>query len=394
MRIGLFTTLFPYKKPFNEKVHGVKDYIRGGVGEVVYNLSLKLAQLGHEVYIFTTSADRKDHIEEYGNITLFRYGRRFKIADTDISLSLLNGPLKCDLDIVHLHLGSPPATLAALRYIKKKRKTFVVTHHLDPEWNYGSIIRRILVFIYAKYYVKKALSKSDIIIALSEHFLNMSKFLSDYITKIEIIPNGINLEDFDSPYTKIEAREKLGLSLDDKIILFVGALTERKGPQVLLKAMPIILRNVPDSRLILVGSSTDYLKSLEKLAKDLSIESNVEFTGFVDDATKVMYYKSADVFVLPSFSESFGIVLLEASACGLPLVVSDLEAFRAIIEEGYNGLFTKTGDGKGFASKIIPLLKNEEERIRMGANAKEKVKDYSWERIAEETKKIYEEVLG
>ena len=394
MRIGLFTTLFPYKKPFNEKAHGVKDYIRGGVGEVVYNLSLKLAQLGHEICIFTTSADSEDYIEVYRNITLFRYGRRFKIADTDISLSLLNGALKYDFDVIHLHLGTPPATLAALRYIKKKRKPFVVTPHTNPEWNYGSIIRRILVFIYAKYYVKKALSKSDIIIALSEHFLNMSKFLGKYRNKIEIIPNGINLGDFDSPYSKIEAREKLGLPLDDKIILFVGTLTECKGPQVLLKAMPIILRDVPDSRLILAGSPTDYLKSLEKLAKDLGIESNVKFTGLVDGATKVVYYKSADVFVLPSFSESFGIVLLEASACGLPLVVSDLEVFRAIIEEGYNGLFTKTGDGKDFASKIIPLLKNEEERIRMGANAKEKVKDYSWEWIAEETEKIYEVVLG
>ena len=393
MRIGVFTTLFPYKKPFNEVSVGIENYIRGGVGEVVYNLSLKLAQLGHEIYVFTTSADSKDHIENYKNITIFRYGRRFKIADTDISLSLLNGALKHDLDVVHLHLGSPPATLAALGYIKKRKKPFVVTHHLDPEWNYGSIIRRILVFIYAKYYVKKALSRSDVVIALSEHFLNMSKFLGDYRTKIEIIPNGINLEDFDTPYTKIEARERLGVSPDDRIILFVGALTERKGPQVLLRAMPIILRDAPDSKVVIVGSSTDYLKSLEKLAHDLDIESNIEFTGFVDDATKVMYYKSADVFVLPSFSESFGIVLLEASACGLPLVVSNLEAFRAIVRDGYNGIFTKTGDEKDSAEKIVHLLKNEDVRNVMGENARKKAEKYSWKKIAEETEKVYKELV-
>lgn len=393
MRIGLFTTLFPYKKPFNNESVGMENYIRGGVGEVVYNLSLKLAQLGHEIYIFTTSADSNDYIEKYGNITLFRYVRRFKIADTDISPSLFNGALKYDLDVVHLHLGSPPATLAALRYIKKRRKPFVVTHHLDPEWNYGSIIRRVLVFIYSKYYVKKALSKSDIIIALSEHFLIMSKFLGKYRTKIKIIPNGINLEDFDTLYTKIEARENLDLSLDDKIILFVGGLTERKGPQVLLKAMPIILRNVPDSRLVLVGSFTDYLKQLERLAKDLGIETNVEFAGFVDDATKMMYYKSADFFVLPSFSEAFPIALLEAAACGLPLVVSNLEAFRTIIEEGYNGLFTKTGDEKDLAEKVIYLLENEDIRKRMSKNTIKKVEDYSWDRVAEEIENVYRRLV-
>ena len=372
---------------------GIENYIRGGVGEVVYNLSLKLAQLGHEIYVFTTSADSKDHIENYKNITIFRYGRRFKIADTDISVSLLNGALKHDLDVVHLHLGSPPATLAALRYIKKRKKPFVVTHHLDPEWNYGSIIRRVLVFIYAKYYVKKALSRSDVVIALSENFLNMSKFLSDYRTKIEIIPNGINLKDFDTTYTKIEARERLGVSPDDRIILFVGALTERKGPQVLLRAMPIILGDAPDSRAIVVGSSTDYLKSLEKLAHDLGIESNIEFTGFVDDATKVMYYKSADVFVLPSFSEAFPIVILEASVCGLPLVVSNLEAFRTIVEDGHNGIFTKTGDENDLAEKIIYLLKNEDVRNRMGESAREKVGDYSWDGVAEETEKVYRRLV-
>ena len=389
MRRGLFTTLFPYKKPFKGVSAGTENYIRGGVGEVVYNLSLKLSQLGHEIYVFTTSADSKDHIEEYKNITIFRYGRRFKIADTDISLSLLNGAMKHDLDIVHLHLGSPPATLAALRYIKKRKKPFVVTHHLDPEWNYGSIIRRVLVFIYAKYYVKKALSRSDVVIALSEHFLNMSKFLSEYRTKIEIIPNGINSEDFDTPYTKLEAREKLGVSPDDRIVLFVGTLTERKGPQVLLRAMPIILRDIPDTRVVTVGSSTDYLKSLEKLAHNLGIESNIEFTGFVDDATKVMYYKSADVFVLPSFSEAFPMVILEASVSGLPLVVSNLEAFRAIVEDGYNGIFTKTGNENDLAEKITYLLKNDDVRNVMGKNAKEKVGDYSWDSVAEETEEVY-----
>lgn len=397
MRIGFFTTLFPYKRPFDEVDEG--DYIRGGVEEAVYNLSLKLSKLGHKVYIFTTSIDTNDHIEEYENITIFRYGRSFKLAYTDISIRLLNGALKhdidldLDLDIVHLHLGSPPATLAALNYIKKKRKPFVVTHHSDPEWNYGSIVRRFIVFVYAKYHIKNALSKSDIIVALSENFLNASKVLGDYKDKIKIIPNGINLEDFDSRYTRSSARNELGLLQHDKIILFVGSLTERKGPQILINAVNLISKSVPKIRLILIGSRTTYVKSLEKLIKDLNMESIVKLTGFVNDDTKLLYYKSADVFVLPSFSESFGIVLLEASASGLPLIVSDLEAFKVIIDEGYNGIVSKVGDVEDLSEKILYLLNNDAIRNEMSINARKKVENYSWERIAKETEKIYVDLL-
>lgn len=393
MRIGFFTTTFPYKKPFNDYTIDLDTYIPGGVGEVAYHLSLKIAQLGHEVYVFTTSADSKDYIERHGKITVCRYRKNFKIADTGISFKLLNGALKYDLDVVHLHLGSPPATIAALKYIKKKKTPFVVTHHLDPEWNYGNIIRKILVFIYAKFYVKKALSISCAVIVLSMYFQTASKFLGDCETKIEIIPNGINLDDFNVAYTKIEAREILDIPLDEKIILFVGSLTERKAPHVLLQSMPIILNDVPNAKLILVGSYTDYAKVLEKMAKHFNIVPKVEFTGFVNDATKILHYKSADVFVLPSFSESFGIVLLEAFACGLPSVVSDLEVFRAIIEENYNGFFTETGSETDLAEKIINLLKNDDLRNDMSSNAQNKVKDYSWDAIARKTECVYRRLL-
>lgn len=375
MKIGFFTTSFPYKRPFNKKSIGLESYMTGGVGEVVYNLSIKLDQLGHKICIFTTSADSEDSIEKYRNIIVYRYGKNLKIADTNISLGLLNKPKKHDLDIVHLHSGSPPATLSALRYIKGNRKPFVVTHHLDPEWNYGSLIRRILVFVYGKYHLNNALSKSDVIIGLSDYFINTSKYLPYFREKAVVIPNGINLDDFDAPYTKKDARNRIRLPQDNKIILFVGSLTERKGPQVLLNAMPTILKAHPDARLILVGSTTAYIRHLEKLARDLCIESEIKFTGYVDDATKMMYYKSSDIFVLPSFSEAFPLVLLEASACGLPIVVSDLEVFKEIVEEGYNGISAKTGDAESLAEKIIYLLDNEHVRDEMGENAAKKVKN-------------------
>ncbi len=100
------------------------------------------------------------------------------------------------------------------------------------------------------------------------------------------------------------------------------------------------------------------------------------------------------MFVLPSFSVGFGVVLLEASACKLPLIVSDLEVFRSVVEEGKNGLFSETGDDVDIAKKIIYLLKNDNIREKMGEDARKKAEEFSWEMIAEETDKVYNEVTS
>ena len=129
----------------------------------------------------------------------------------------------------------------------------------------------------------------------------------------------------------------------------------------------------------------------ESPPKKTGVEKNVKFTGFIEEALKPLYYKAADIFCLPSVmkSEVFPIVLLEASAASLPMIVSDLDTFKCIIENGYNGLFTKREDEKDLADAVIYLLENKDIREKLGKNARKKVEDYSWERIAEETEKVY-----
>ena len=216
--------------------------------------------------------------------------------------------------------------------------------------------------------------------------------MSKYKDKVKAVPNGINSEEFNVPFTKEKCRDKINLSCDKKIILFVGSLTPRKAPHILLKAMKKIVKEIPNAYLVFVGGGT-MKKKYEEIAVNLGVNRNVKFAGFVEEKVKPLYYKSSDVFVLPSFSEGFGIVLLEASACGLPLVVSNLEVFKVIVEDGYNGLFTKVGDEKDLSDKITYLLENEDVRKKLGKNAMEKVKDYSWDLIAEKTEKVYEELI-
>ncbi|MFX0138040.1 MAG: glycosyltransferase family 4 protein [Candidatus Hodarchaeota archaeon] len=391
MKIGYFTADFPYKGPFKSRF--VKD-IWGGVAEVTYNLSLELNKLGHEIKIFTTSMTDKEEVQKYKNITVYRYKKSFTIGSAPISIGILYKPLKLgiDLDIIHAQVGNLPAPLTAYLYAKKMKKTFIVTYHEDWRGGFGSFTRRLGVFLFDHYFANKLLSFSDIILTPSKPYIDDSKFLRKYKSKVKAIPNGINLEEFSVTYSKEECRDKLNLASGKKIILFVGGLTPRKGPHILLKAMKKIVKKIPNAYLIFVGDGM-MRKELEIMTMRLKINQNVKFTGFIKENIKPYYYKSSDVFVLPSFSEGFGIVLLEASACGTPLVVTGLEAFKAIVKDGYNGLFTKLGDEKDLANKIIYLLENRTIREGMGKNAMNSIKDFSWDKIAEEYENIYNEVL-
>lgn len=184
------------------------------------------------------------------------------------------------------------------------------------------------------------------------------------------------------------------MPIDENIILFIGNLSPYKGPDVLLRAMPKILKEIADARLVFVGSGV-MEEELEGLCKRLGVEKNVKFAGFVEESMKSFYYKAADVFVLPSVMkhEIFGIVNLEAMVCGVPIVASKIGGVPDVVKDGENGLLIPPRDSKALADVIIYLLENENVRKKMGKNGREKVKNYSWERIVEETEKVYKELL-
>jgi glycosyltransferase involved in cell wall biosynthesis len=390
MNIGYFTHTHPYKNPITGEM--IKEYTGGGVGNVSYNIAVEMAKRGHEVYVFTSSIDSKESVENYENIIIYRYKKSFTIGSTPIPIDILYKPLKrgINLDIVHAHAGNPPAPIAAYWYAKKKKKPFVVTYHGDGQWDRGGAIRRMSVYFYNKYILNKILSYADVIISPSKYYIDESRVLDKYGDKIVAVPNGINIDEFDINYSKVECRTKLDLPVDSNIVLFLGTLGPQKGPDILLKTIPKILRVVSNVIFIFAGGGI-MREELEKLSKKLGVEKNVRFAGFVEEDIKPLYYRAADVFCLPSVmtSEVFPIVFLEASASGLPMVVSDLDTFKCVIEDGYNGIVAKRNDVNNLADVIIYLLENEDVRERMGKNARKKVEDYSWNRVAEETEKVY-----
>lgn len=389
MKIGYFSEKFPYFSLKNESV----VYPYGGGEIVAYYLAINIAKRGHSVYVFTTSVNSKSNIERKWGINIYRYGTSLKVFRRNISFNLLFKP-NTNVDIVHAHICSEPFSLiAALRFAKRMKVPLVVTYHGDTIKANKSIAHNIAVNFHNSI-VEKILNFAKIIILPSRFYVDESKFLRKYRDKIIEIPNGIDIEKFSIPYSKDKCREILNLPKNKFIILFLSVLHPRKGPDVILRAMPIIIEHNPNVKLMIAGNGV-MKAELKRLSRKFGIEKYVKFVGFVEESLKPFYYKSADVFCLPSVmkTEVFPVVLLEASAAGLPMVVSDLNTFKCIIKEEYNGLFTRRGDEKDLADAIIYLLENEDVRKKMGRNAKKHVKNYTWDKIAEMTEKVYREVI-
>lgn len=391
MRIGYFTTVFPYPESFTDSALN-RLYPVGGSEYVAYHLAQNMVKRGHEVVVFTSSIDSHNRVEELNGIKIYRYGTNFRIEKAFISYNLFLKSIKHDVDIVHLHFSTPPGNLAGLFYAKVKRKPFIITYHGDAPENFGNLIRRVLMYLFNRLCVNSILSAAKFIITPSEYYINQSRFLGKHQSKIVSIPNGINPEEMNIPYTKEECKKKLSFAANDVIILFIGALMDSKNPDLLIESLPAIIEKNPNVRLVVAGEGS-MRKTLEQLANKLGISEKVRFPGGIAGELKAMCYKAADVFAFPSIMEVFPLVLLEASAAGLPMVVSDLNTFQCIIEDGYNGLVTRVDSKDYLAETLIRVLSDPILLAKIGENAKKKVNDYSWENIAKKIEDIYKEIL-
>lgn len=393
MKIGYFVGHYPYMNLVNTPDY-IKYYAHGGTEIAAYNLAVNMADRGNQVEVFTTSIDSRDSLELYPNLRVHRNATSFKIASSNPSIKLMYKPLNYDVDIVHAHSPIPYSDLPALLYAKRKKVPFLLTYQFDGQETGGSFARNSGVIIYNKLFINRVLSSAQVIIATTRSYANESPFLRRFSDKIVVIPNGVNLEEVTTKHTKEESRKILNLPEDNPIILFFGSLVPYKGPDILLEAFNIVKNTFDDVKLIYAGRG-QLKKQLEIRASDLGLESDVTFAGFVPDELKPLYFKSADIFSLPSTSlaESFGIVNLEAMAAGIPIVASNLGGIPDIVKQNENGLLAEPCNVQSLADELSTLLEDGKLRKKMGLDGYSKVQDYSWDRIAKRTEDLYRELL-
>jgi len=287
-------------------------------------------------------------------------------------------------DIVHAQGTLVPYSTAAV--LARDSYPALLTVHgftqADFKFHRGvQLVRSLLTGLWNERYV---ISKIPNIIAVSPAVGDIIGKMTD--SRVYIVPNGIDFEDIS------HAEGVLRVAHQSPSVLFMGGATRVKGIDVLLKAIPIVKAKIPDVHVYVAGSGSEEAKS-RKLAQYLNITQNVEFLGFISGEEKCSYYKLADVFVLPSLWESAPVVLLEALAYGKPVVASNVGGIPDMLEDGKTGLLFRPGNADELARKLIILLQNNELRNEMGRAGRQRAEEFTWDKIADMTVKVYREIL-
>ena len=212
------------------------------------------------------------------------------------------------------------------------------------------------------------------------------------LRKTVVIPPGVDSDRF-SPGARLEARAKLGLN-GDKMVLFVGRLERLKGVDVLLSAMAM-MQDPADARLVIVGGAENSpeRRVLADHAAQLGISDRVQFHAAVDHDDLIHYYRAADVCALPSYYESFGLAALEASACGTPVVASEVGGLPEIVKDGRTGYLVKWRAPGPFVDKLERILQDDEQREEMGRAARQRGLELSWERSVDGLQAHFESLI-
>jgi len=211
--------------------------------------------------------------------------------------------------------------------------------------------------------------------------------------RIRVIPCGVNLERF-HPIDRAAARASLGLPVDRQIALFVGRLEPLKGIEILIDAIGELEDSRPE--LVIVGGderAAPYQARLREQALALGIGDRTHFVGAVPQDSLAAYYSAADVCVVPSFYESFGLVALEAMACGTPVVASRVGGLVGTVRDGESGYLIPWRCPQPFSDKIDLLLTNDELRRALGAAAQERAQRFRWSAVAAELSALYTEAI-
>jgi D-inositol-3-phosphate glycosyltransferase len=222
-------------------------------------------------------------------------------------------------------------------------------------------------------------------------------------SKIAVVPCGVDLDLF-RRIPQDEAKKRLGLPLSRCVILYVGRIEPLKGIDTLLRAIALLTPEMPcwrdEMSVVIIGGApgagaeqvNSELARLERLRSELGIEDLVTFLGAKDQDTLTYYYSAAETVVMPSHYESFGMVALEAMACGTPVVASKVGGLAFSVQDGQTGFLVPEREAEPLADKIRLLLKDPDLRQRLGSQAAQWARRYGWPTITNQTVELYEQV--
>lgn len=359
----------------------------GGPVKVVYELSKELVKKGHDVTVYTTDVcDRVSGSDVKSNGPLQVYGIRtyyfrniskalaydYKLFLSPSLVSVIRKEIS-EFDIIHLHEYYTFQNIVTHYYAKKCHVPYVlsVRGSLCPRVRKQKApYKQVFTYFLGRYILR------DVSIAVALTRQEERQLLSMGVNpdKVRVIPNGVNLLEFADLPKKGTFREKHSIGGDERIVLFLGRVTKKKRPDLLVSVFSKLVKQLAGLRLVIAGpAELDYLASLKKLTAAKKIEDKVLFTGLLVGEEKLSAYVDADVFVLTSYSEGLPLTVLEACASGVPVVITD----RCNIPEvtDYEAGFVVGRNEDEIQNAVSTILSDEKMRRKLGSNGKKMVRE-------------------
>ena len=368
----------------------------GGIEKVVYEQGKRLLNKDYSVNVLTSKLYKQRNyfinsikVECYDSWNLgFRLGIPYPVPSINSYRTFAEAIRSSDL--IHVHGHPYVSSLIAAKLTKKYSKPLVLTQHntfiqYNRFWNFFEKLNDRVIG-------KQILKLADRIIVVSNATRNYVLGLGANSEKIVMLHNGVDTLRFRPlNYSKKEIRKNLGISDNSKVALTVRRLVYKNGIDILLKSAEKVLKKNPDIFFLIIGGGPD-LSEIKIRIQKLRLEKNIKLLGFILDKELPLYYNSADFFILPSKSgEGLPLVSLEAMACGLPVIATDVGGIKEILDTKYS-IIVPPDDPDSMEKAILDLSQRKITRIKKGLRLSIESK-HSWDKNVQNLIKIYEELI-
>lgn len=354
----------------------------GGIGWYVYNLSNRLVERGYKVTIITRGSWRKTSYTELNGIGIYRVqflpSYPFHLQVHGFFIKRLLESLEPELDVVHLHNPWIPAIRTSLPTVATEHGSAKGLIDVLELVDLNSIVTKIFgrMFIHID---RKVLNSADEITTVSARCKDELQSWYGIKKDIKVVGNGVSTSFF-TPHAN---------EIKEPYVLYAGNLHSKKGVPDLIRSAVYIRQEYPDMKFIITGSGLTEMY-LRRLVHRLNLDKNVSFVGHLDQTKLLGYYQNATVCVLPSYHEGLPTTLLEAMACGIPTVATDIGGNSEVVVDGETGFLTPPHAPPKLAEAILRLLGDEQLRKTMAINARKRAEErYDWDIITSKIEECY-----
>jgi len=371
----------------------------GGIARHCEGLAKALVQQNHDVHLFTLDFPGSPNYEEMDGVKVYRASTELGHPNFLTWVLLFNHFLakrmadvtqSVEFDVIHVHDWL--AAFSGISFKHYLKKPMVLTVHSTEIGRAQGLHSPDSFSIngiewWATY-------EADRVIVCSQSMKNeICGHFNLPLDKVDVIPNAIDETKYQTSVDRGSVRQRYGVGYGEKLILCVGRLVPQKGIEYFIRAIPHIAKRYPEAKFIIVGEgwSRDILESE---ARASGHGGKIQFTGFASDQEVINLMTSADVLVVPSVYEPFGIVALEGMATGVPVVASQVDGLSEVIEHDRTGVFVFPRSPESIAWGINRVLSDPDHAKWLTENAKERLrKAYSWEAVAMKTVEVYRKVV-